>query len=183
MRRRSRLAPAAIAVLCVFTIAAGVTVSGMLPRRLALWQPPGIATSPLASRAPVLGAAAAVPGPARATAAGVAAAIAPVISSPVFGSSLGVLVTDLASGKVLYASDASTGFAPASTTKLATSIAAIAVLGPTARFTTTVVAGPVPGRSCWSAAVTPRWPPGRRPPAITRSRPRCSSWPGVLRRR
>jgi len=142
VRRRSRLAPAAIAVLCVFTIAAGVTVSGMLPRRLALWQPPGIATSPLASRTPVLGVPAAVPGPARATAAGVAAAIAPVISSPVFGSSLGVLVTDLASGKVLYASDASTGFAPASTTKLATSIAAISVLGPTARFTTSVVAGP-----------------------------------------
>ena len=59
-----------------------------------------------------------------------------------FGRSLGVLVTDLASGKVLYASDASIGFAPASTTKLATSIAAIAVLGPTARFTTTVVASP-----------------------------------------
>jgi D-alanyl-D-alanine carboxypeptidase/D-alanyl-D-alanine-endopeptidase (penicillin-binding protein 4) len=142
LRRRSRLAPAAIAVLCVFTIAAGVTVSGMLPRRLALWQPPGIAASPLARPAPVLGAPAPVPGPARATAAGVAAAIAPVISSPVFGSSLGVLVTDLASGRVLYASNASAGFAPASTTKLATSIAAITALGPTTRFTTTVVAGP-----------------------------------------
>jgi serine-type D-Ala-D-Ala carboxypeptidase/endopeptidase (penicillin-binding protein 4) len=142
LRRRSRLAPAAIAVLCVFTIAAGLTVSRMLPHRLALWQAPGIAASRLARPAPVLGAPVPVPGAASATAAGVAGAISPVISQSTFGTSLGVLVTDLASGQVLYASNASTGFAPASTTKLATAIAAIKALGPNARFSTTVVAGP-----------------------------------------
>jgi serine-type D-Ala-D-Ala carboxypeptidase/endopeptidase (penicillin-binding protein 4) len=129
-------------VLCVFTIAAGLTVARLLPRRLALWEPPGIAASSLAGPAQVLGPPGPEPGSAGATAAGVARTITPVISSSSFGPRLGVLVTDLASGQVLYASNASTGFAPASTTKLATSIAALQVLGPTARFTTTVVAGP-----------------------------------------
>ncbi len=142
MRRRSRLAPAAVAVLCVFTVVAGVTVSRLLPARLALWQRPAIAASPVVAVAPVLGAAA---GTARratsATAAGVARAITPVISSSAFGPQLGVVVTDLSSGQVLYASNATSGFAPASTTKLATSIAALQVLGPSARFATTVVTG------------------------------------------
>jgi serine-type D-Ala-D-Ala carboxypeptidase/endopeptidase (penicillin-binding protein 4) len=128
-------------VLCVFTIAAGLTVGRLLPRRLALWMPPGIAAGRLARPAQVLGAAGLAPS-ASATAAGVTRAITPVISAASFGRRLGVLVTDLASGQVLYASNASTGFAPASTTKLATAIAAIHVLGPTARFATTVVAGP-----------------------------------------
>ena len=125
-------------MLCVFTIAAGLTVSRLLPRRLALWQPPEIATSRLAWPAGVLGAAARAP--ASATSAGVARAIAPVVTGTSFGPRLGVMVTDLASGHVLYASKASTGFAPASTTKVATSIAALHVLGPNARFTTSVVA-------------------------------------------
>ncbi len=128
-------------MLCVFTIAAGLTVSRLLPRRLALWQPPGVAAGRVAGPSQVLGAASAAPSPV-ATAAGVARAITPVMSATPFGPRLGVLVTDLASGQVLYASNASTGFAPASTTKLATAIAALHVLGPGARFTTTVVTGP-----------------------------------------
>lgn len=141
MRRRSRLAPAAVAVLCVFTMAAGVTVARLLPRRLELWEPPSIAASRLAGSSQVLGSTGLASVSASATKAGVTRAITPVISSPVFGSRLGVLVTDLASGRVLYASNATTGFTPASTTKLATSIAAIEALGPNARFATTVVAG------------------------------------------
>jgi D-alanyl-D-alanine carboxypeptidase len=131
-----------MAVLCVFTLVAGVTVARLLPRRLALWVPPGIAGSHLAGSAEVLGPAG--PASARATAAGVVRAIAPVLSDPVFGRQLGVLVTNLASGQVLYASNAVSGFTPASTTKLATSIAAIHALGPNAKFTTTVVAGDRP---------------------------------------
>jgi len=133
--------PAAIAVLCVFTLAAGVTVSKLLPRRLALWQPPGIAASRLARSAPVLTSAGPASRAARATAAGVARAITPLVGAPVFGPRLGVLVTDLASGQVLYATSAAAGYAPASTTKLATSVAALHALGPNARFATTVVAG------------------------------------------
>jgi D-alanyl-D-alanine carboxypeptidase len=142
VRRRSRLAPAAVAVLCVFTVAAGLTVTRLLPPRLALWQPPAIAASGLAAAAPVLGAATgAAPRSAAATPAGVARAIKPVIGSSAFGPRLGVLVSDLRSGHVLFASNATSGFAPASTTKLATSIAALQVLGPAARFDTTVVTG------------------------------------------
>jgi D-alanyl-D-alanine carboxypeptidase/D-alanyl-D-alanine-endopeptidase (penicillin-binding protein 4) len=141
VRRRSRLAPAAIAVLCVFILTAGVIVARLLPRRLELWEPPGIAASRLAGSEQVLGSTGLTSVSAAATTAGVTRAITPVASSPVFGPHLGVLVTDLASGRVLYASNATTGFTPASTTKLATSIAAIQELGPDARFATTVVAG------------------------------------------
>jgi len=141
LRRRSRLASAAVAVLCVFTMAAGLTVARLLPRRLELWQPPSIASSRLAGSAQVLGSTGLASLPAGATTKGVTQAITPVISSAAFGPRLGVLVTDLASGQVLYASNASTGFSPASTTKLATSIAAIQTLGPNARFATRVVTG------------------------------------------
>jgi D-alanyl-D-alanine carboxypeptidase len=131
----------ALALLCVFTLAAGVAVARLLPRRLALWQPPGVAASRLVGSRQVLGPASRVAGPARSTPAGITRAITPVIGAPVFGSRLGVLVTDMASGQVLYASNAAVGFAPASTTKVATSVAAIRALGPNARFTTRVVAG------------------------------------------
>src|SRR5215469_2093990 len=140
--RSSRLVRTAIAALCVFTLAAGVTVARLLPRRFALWKSPSIAASRLVTPARVLGPASPASVSVRATTAGVARAITPVISAPVFGPALGVLVTDLTSGQVLYASNERAGFTPASTTKLATSIAAIRTLGPLARFTTTVVARP-----------------------------------------
>jgi len=122
------------------TITAGVTVARLLPGRLALWQPPRIVATGLAGPGQVLASANGLAhGSAGATPAGLAHAIAPVISSPVFGPHLGVLVTDLATGQVLYSSNAGSGFAPASTNKLATAVAALQVLGPAARFTTTVV--------------------------------------------
>ena len=130
-------------MLCAFTIAAGVTVSRLLPARLALWQTPRIAATRLPGSGAALAAATgSASGGAAATPAGMARAIAPIAGSPVLGSELGVLVTDLATGQVLYSRNADTGFAPASTNKLATSVAALQVLGPSARFRTKVVAGP-----------------------------------------
>ena len=142
LRRHSGLVAASIAVLCAFTIAAGGTVSRLLPVRLALWQMPQIAAGRLSGSSEALAAATGSASGRDATAAGVAAAVAPFAGSPVFGPHLGVLVTDLATGQVLYARNTSSGFAPASTNKLATAIAALQVLGPSARFRTTVAAAP-----------------------------------------
>jgi D-alanyl-D-alanine carboxypeptidase/D-alanyl-D-alanine-endopeptidase (penicillin-binding protein 4) len=54
------------------------------------------------------------------------------------GAAVGIEVADAATGQVLYSSNAGTAATPASTTKLVTAAASLAVLGPGARFTTTV---------------------------------------------
>ena len=54
------------------------------------------------------------------------------------GPGVGIEVADAQTGQVLYADNASALAAPASTTKLMTAVAALAVLGPDARFATTV---------------------------------------------
>ena len=132
-------------VLCVFTIVAGLTVARLLPHRLALWRPSSIAASRLAPGAAVLDPASGIAAADGVTAAGVSRALAPVVASPAFGPSLGVLVTSLATGQVLYASNATSGFTPASTNKLATAAAVLRVLGPAARLSTKVVQGAGPG--------------------------------------
>ena len=130
-------------MLCAFTIAAGFTVSRLLPGRLALWQLPSVSAGRMAGADQVLGpATGAASQRAAATPAGVARAIGPVLSSPAFGPQLGVLVANLTTGRVLYARNPAAGFAPASTNKLATAIAALQMLGPSARFRTTVVTRP-----------------------------------------
>ena len=141
MRHRRRLLPAVIGVLCLVTIAAGLTVVRLLPGRLTLWRPPAVAARGLAGTSPVLGPATGADDAGGASVAGVSQALAPVLSSPAFGPSLGVLVTNLTTGQVLYARDADSGFTPASTNKLATAVAALKVLGPAARLTTKVVTG------------------------------------------
>jgi serine-type D-Ala-D-Ala carboxypeptidase/endopeptidase (penicillin-binding protein 4) len=132
--------------VCALTIGAGVFVARLLPHRLAVWKPPAVAAAPLADPAGVLGAATGSPAQSGgATAAGVASALAPYMRSTVLGGQLGIKVTDLTTGQVLYQENASSGFTPASTAKLATSVAALDVLGPAARFRTTVVRGSSPG--------------------------------------
>lgn len=142
MRGHSRLMTVALALLCVFTIAAGVLVARLLPGRLALWRGPRISAVRLVRPGQVLDPAAGTAAqPGAATARGVARAIDPVLGTGSLGSRVGVLVTSLTTGQVLYSRDATQGFAPASTNKLATAVAALQVLGPSARFSTTVVEG------------------------------------------
>jgi D-alanyl-D-alanine carboxypeptidase/D-alanyl-D-alanine-endopeptidase (penicillin-binding protein 4) len=142
VRRLSRLTVVALALLCVFTIAAGVVVARLLPARLALWQPPRIVSRSLALSSQVLGTATGTPSRSPGvTTRGLSVALAPVIGAGGLAARYGLLVTDLTTGRVLYSTSASTGFTPASTTKLATAVAALQVLGPAARFRTTVVLG------------------------------------------
>jgi D-alanyl-D-alanine carboxypeptidase/D-alanyl-D-alanine-endopeptidase (penicillin-binding protein 4) len=67
----------------------------------------------------------------------VAAAVQPKLRKRVLGRHVGVLVTDLGSGRPLFRAGA-TAVTPASTTKLLTSTAALSALGPMVRFRTTV---------------------------------------------
>ena len=143
MANRLRLtALAALAMLNVFTLGAGLAVAGLLPARLALWRLPRVAAERLAAPGVVL------PPPsggALPTGHGLAAALSPLISQPTLGRQVGVVVTDLATGSVLFAHGSTVPATPASSAKLATAVAALSVLGPSARFTTRVVAGPAPG--------------------------------------
>ncbi|WP_370132747.1 D-alanyl-D-alanine carboxypeptidase/D-alanyl-D-alanine-endopeptidase [Streptacidiphilus sp. EB103A] len=72
------------------------------------------------------------------TAKGLAAALGPALAAPVLGQ-FTASVVDAATGKTLYAKGQDTPQAPASTNKIATSVAALSLLGPEHRFTTRVV--------------------------------------------
>ena len=146
-RRLRRLVLTTLALVCVFVMAAGTIVAHLLPLRLDRWdvplvrpQAPAAIQSPLAPAAVGSGHGSA----AGATPAGVGSVLAPLLSAATLGSHVGMLVTSLATGQVLYSSNAAAGFAPASTTKIATAVAALSVLAPAAQFRTEVVAGPSP---------------------------------------
>jgi D-alanyl-D-alanine carboxypeptidase/D-alanyl-D-alanine-endopeptidase (penicillin-binding protein 4) len=156
MHRFGRAAAVLLALLSLFTMTAGVAVARMLPPRLALWRPLTVASHSLAGASPVL---AGVPDPAdglsgssrsgysgpAATVAGVLAALSPMLRSATLGPHIGAVVDDLSTGQVLLSRDGNSGFAPASTAKLAVAVAALDVLGPAATFTTRVVTGPTAG--------------------------------------
>jgi serine-type D-Ala-D-Ala carboxypeptidase/endopeptidase (penicillin-binding protein 4) len=179
-----RLAVVSLALLCVFIIAAGVVVAHILPSRLARWDVARVAGRPAAPVSAPLRAAAGAAGRAGGAAgraggaagraeisrAGLAAALGPMLAAPSLGPHVGIRVTDLATGQVLYSRRAGAGFAPASTTKIATAVAALHVLGPAATFTTRVLAGRSAGRIILAGGGDPTLAAGT-PPAADYPRP------------
>jgi D-alanyl-D-alanine carboxypeptidase/D-alanyl-D-alanine-endopeptidase (penicillin-binding protein 4) len=75
------------------------------------------------------------------TTSGLSAALGSLLADPDLGSRVGAVVVDLTTGQQLYRRSASSGFVPASTTKLLTAAAALKELGPAYRMQTTVVTG------------------------------------------
>jgi D-alanyl-D-alanine carboxypeptidase len=144
MVRRTRVAALlTLAMINVVTLAAGIAVARMLPPRLAALKVPTVATDgPLAGTDPVLGTEGAGT---QATTTGLRTALAGPLSAPALGSQVSALVADPVTGRVLLSENGSRPMTPASTTKLATGLAALAVLGQNARFTTKVVRGATTG--------------------------------------
>jgi len=140
MARRTRLAAVlTLAMINVFTLAAGITVARMLPSRLAALKVPTVASEPVSKAGPVLS-----PGPGTGplpTRSGLQSALAGPLSASALGPQVSAVVTDLTTGRILWSQHPDQPLTPASTTKLVTSAAALATLGPDATFTTKVVRG------------------------------------------
>ncbi len=66
----------------------------------------------------------------------------PLLDAPALGGGHAAAVVDVTTGKRLYGTDADKALAPASTTKIATAVAALSALGPDHRFTTRAVLEP-----------------------------------------
>ncbi|MFF4265087.1 D-alanyl-D-alanine carboxypeptidase/D-alanyl-D-alanine-endopeptidase [Streptomyces virginiae] len=81
-----------------------------------------------------------------ASAAGLGAALKPLLADPALGTVRTASVVDTATGQVLYESGARDAMTPASTVKIVTAAAVLAALGPEHRIRTTVTPGATPGQ-------------------------------------
>ncbi|MEU2726927.1 D-alanyl-D-alanine carboxypeptidase/D-alanyl-D-alanine-endopeptidase [Streptomyces griseoviridis] len=96
------------------------------------------APAPAPSAGSVLAGLGTAAGAARATptTASLAGVLGPLLKNPALGSRHTAVVTDLATGERLYGAGAGEALTPASTTKIATAVAALSALGADHRFTT-----------------------------------------------
>jgi len=141
VRRTRTTALAALALLNVFTLAAGLVVARMLPPRLARLHVPVAATRAVVNATPVLAPvgtlATRVQGTAP-TASGLATMLGAALPAAATGPGVGIEIAAAGTGQVLYSTNAGAPATPASTTKVVTAVTALAALGPDARFTTVV---------------------------------------------
>ena len=141
-RRTRRAALLTLAMINVFTLAAGIAVVRMLPARLAALRVPSVAVGLVSGPGTVL-----ATGTQRGTlptASGLRSALAGPLSTAALGPDVSALVADPVTGRVLLSEQGSQSSTPASTEKLVTSLAALAVLGAGARFSTRVLRGATP---------------------------------------
>jgi serine-type D-Ala-D-Ala carboxypeptidase/endopeptidase (penicillin-binding protein 4) len=142
MTRRTRLvALLTLAMINIFTLVAGIAVARMLPARLAALRIPSVTAGQVALAGPVLGAGTSGLLP---STSGLRAALAGPLSASSLGPDVHAMVIDPVTGQVLLSQGGTSLATPASTTKLVTAVAALAVLGGGARFSTRVVQ-PEPG--------------------------------------
>jgi D-alanyl-D-alanine carboxypeptidase/D-alanyl-D-alanine-endopeptidase (penicillin-binding protein 4) len=141
VRRTRRAALLTLAVINVFTLVAGIAVVRMLPARLAALRVASVAAGPVSGPGHVLAAGVTGTQGPLPTAGGLRSALAASLSAAALGPGVSALVADPATGQVLLSERGSQLSTPASTEKLVTSLAALAVLGPNARFSTRVVHG------------------------------------------
>ncbi|WP_246212704.1 D-alanyl-D-alanine carboxypeptidase/D-alanyl-D-alanine endopeptidase [Streptomyces abyssomicinicus] len=76
------------------------------------------------------------------TTAGLERVLGPLLDDPALGSRRSAAVVDVATGRTLFERGAGTALLPASTTKIATGVAALSAMGPDHRFTTRTVLQP-----------------------------------------
>ena len=141
-RRTRRAALLTLAMINVFTLAAGIAVVRMLPARLAALRVPSVAAGLVSGPGTVL-----ATGTQRGTlptASGLRSALAGPLSTAALGPDVSALVADPVTGRVLLSEQGSQLSTSASTEKLVTSLAALAVLGAGARFSTRVLRGATP---------------------------------------
>ncbi len=97
----------------------------------------------------------------RPTAAGVRSTLRPLLADPALGGSVGLVVRDGPTGRVLFATGAAVPRTPASTLKLLSTAAVWTALDPTTTMTTRVVEGASPGTIVLVAGGDTLLAPGR----------------------
>ncbi|MFG2048492.1 D-alanyl-D-alanine carboxypeptidase/D-alanyl-D-alanine-endopeptidase [Micromonospora sp. NPDC048935] len=145
-RRRLPVVLAVVLLLVLVGVGVGVGVGVVRPGPVAGWLGDDAGSAPHAAGVtPEPDPADVLPGPdpnaALPTPDGVRAALDPLVGAAALGSRVNVSVADVISGQTLFGKGADDGTVPASVTKLATAVTALAARGPGYRIPTRVVAG------------------------------------------